>query len=229
MKAVNLDGCEGYFVTEDAKVFSNKRGSLIELIQRVEWQYYAVPLVINGHATRRHVHRLVALTYIDNPENKPWVNHKDGNKLNNNVENLEWSTRQENTDHAVETGLWKPSKGEDNGRSLLNSEQVRDIYQRLSEGESNISLAREFGVEVTTISSIKRKVNWQDITADLPEITIKHKSEKCDTDTVVEICKKLEAGEKPTPIAKALSVPVDLVYDIKRRRGFKNISIHYKW
>ena len=61
--------------------------------------YEKVNLSINKVVKTCKVHRLVALTYIKNPENKPWVNHKDGVKANNNDWNLEWSTVAENTQH----------------------------------------------------------------------------------------------------------------------------------
>lgn len=56
------------------------------------------------------VHRLVALAFIENPNNKPQVNHKDGNKLNNHVDNLEWVTHQENQQHAWDTGLYESKR-----------------------------------------------------------------------------------------------------------------------
>ena len=60
---------------------------------------------VPGYRSFTLVHRLVAETFIPNPDNKPQVNHKDGNKLNNNVENLEWATNTENHDHKISTGL----------------------------------------------------------------------------------------------------------------------------
>lgn len=73
--------------------------------------YMCVSKVFSGKKRKKYyVHRLVASTYLDNPENLPEVNHKDGNKQNNNVANLEWCTRSENRYHAYRTGLVKPSE-----------------------------------------------------------------------------------------------------------------------
>jgi hypothetical protein len=70
--------------------------------------YYKVDLYDDGIGHSKSIHRLVAEAFISNPDNKPDVNHKDGNKLNNSVENLEWVTKSENIQHAYRTGLNKP-------------------------------------------------------------------------------------------------------------------------
>lgn len=69
--------------------------------------YVYLPLCINGIKRRYFAHRLVAITFIPNPNNKPFINHINGNKQDNRVENLEWCTQQENNIHALKTGLRK--------------------------------------------------------------------------------------------------------------------------
>jgi len=229
MKQINIKGFEDYFVTEDGKVFSSKRGSIKELSQSVQRKYWAVKLWVNGERKHIHTHRLLAITFIDNPENKPFVNHKDGDKLNCCVSNLEWVTRQENVDHAVANNLLASTIGVDNGRAVLTDNQVREIYLSLMDGESAVDLAKLYGVEQTAIGGIKRRTKWKHITEDLPVIDFKPKTEKQSEDKVHEVCKMIELGIKPTPIADELNVPVDLVYDLKRRKGFNHITSLYNW
>lgn len=69
--------------------------------------YLRLSCTINGKKVRFKVHRLVAEHFVDNPDNKPQVNHKDGNKRNNAVPNLEWVTMSENAVHAIKSGLWE--------------------------------------------------------------------------------------------------------------------------
>ena len=91
------------------------------------WGYRVFQLCI-GEGKKTYLlkssHRLVAENFISNPENKKTVNHKDGNKLNNNVLNLEWATYSENTQHAYDKGLKKVPNGEEhwNTKIILDSQ-----------------------------------------------------------------------------------------------------------
>ncbi len=96
--------------------------------------YPMVGLSKQGITSRFCVHALVAKAFIPNPENKKTVNHIDGNKLNNRVDNLEWSTYQENIVHAFKTGLSKIPKGGENhmAKMVINTE-TSEIYGTLWE------------------------------------------------------------------------------------------------
>ena len=106
----------------------------------------------NGKAVCFKVHRLVAMAFIPNIENKPLVNHIDGVKTNNNVNNLEWCTAKENTDHAIRTGLLDYSK-----RSfvkVLNEDQIafiKEKYIPFCREFGSRALAKMFGVSKSTI------------------------------------------------------------------------------
>ena len=88
--------------------------------------YCYVDLRNNNKRTRFLVHRLVCFNFLGNPENKPQVNHINGIKLDNRLENLEWNTCKENINHAIQTGLNNIS-GVNNYRSKLTKEQVNNI------------------------------------------------------------------------------------------------------
>ena len=86
----------GYYITEEGVIFSLR---ILNPSQNQD-QYGRVTLRKDGKDNQKLVHRLVAETYIPNPDNKPQVNHKDRNKKNNSVSNLEWVTGRENNQHA---------------------------------------------------------------------------------------------------------------------------------
>ena len=105
-----------------------------------------------------YVHRLVAMIYIPNPDHKPQVNHKDGNKLNNHVSNLEWVTNQENRDHALQNGLH--CTGEKCPYAKLTEDNVNYIRSN-PDNLSNLQLASMFGVHKQHISDIKHYKRWK--------------------------------------------------------------------
>ena len=92
----------GYYITQTGRVYSNKRGAMIEKSLCINTVGYpSISLWYNGKQYYKTVHRLVAETYIENPDNLPQVNHIDKDRTNNNVENLEWCDNQQNSEHSL--------------------------------------------------------------------------------------------------------------------------------
>ena len=131
-----------------------------ELKQRIVNKYKAVTLFINKKRKDFKVHRLVAMCFIDNKENKPFVNHIDGNKFNNNKENLEWVTHIENVKHAMENNLMN-NKGESNPSSKLKKEDVSYIKKLYETKEySHRGLAKKFKISKTQIGRVVNNKSW---------------------------------------------------------------------
>ena len=99
---------KAYLITPEGEVINKKTGKYKKTFISNSG-YKRVTLWINGIQKKMSVHRLVAETFIPNPNNYNQVNHIDGNKTNNNAKNLEWVNRSENQKHAIEHGLRKPS------------------------------------------------------------------------------------------------------------------------
>lgn len=107
-----------YMINQEGKIYSNKtKKELTGTVYNTGYRF--VRLTTEDGKKGYAVHRLVAQTFIPNPKNLPIVNHKDGNKLNNNVNNLEWVTQSENRYHAIKTQISNLAYGKRNKQNII--------------------------------------------------------------------------------------------------------------
>lgn len=151
-----------YRVTTNGEVWRNNKGtpsSLVRTHLHPRTGYLAFTMSVHNQQKSVLLHRLVAIQYLPNPHDLPTVNHKDGNKVNCAVSNLEWSSYSANERHAFTTGL-KTALGASNNRSKLNEAQVLAI--RASALGSRETAAMH-GVSQGTINDIRSRVSWRHI------------------------------------------------------------------
>lgn len=158
MRNLDFMGFPNYAVTRCGDVINVRTGRILK--QVLCNGYLRVSL---GRVKSMNIHRIVALAFIENdsPELKIQVNHFNGDKLDNDVTNLEWVTPEENTRHAHSTGL----KQEFRNLTLrsLSSEIVHQICIRLDENIKPRFIAKEFNVDPTVVRKIKFGTHYKDI------------------------------------------------------------------
>nr|WP_301291173.1 NUMOD4 domain-containing protein [Robbsia andropogonis] len=158
-----------YEVSSNGAIRNARSGAFIAKRINSRGGYYTVFLWVDGKSVGQNVHRLVAETFIPNPDALPCVNHINGEYLDNAVQNLEWCTHKQNTGHAIHVlkrdfpAKLKCGKGMESGSHKLVDEEVRDIKKRLREGETCVSIGIRFSVSPSTISWIKRGRTWSHI------------------------------------------------------------------
>lgn len=171
-----VDGFEGRYIvnragevhsfgwTDDRGVFNKPRRMRPHVMKNGYWGVF-----LGGKKRKKglYIHRLVALAFIPNPDGKPHVNHKDGDKQNNALSNLEWCTHRENMRHAYRTGLLPAppltQPGEGCRLAKLTEEKVREIRRRVAAGETQTAVARDYAVTKGAVGHIVRRDTWTHI------------------------------------------------------------------
>lgn len=151
--------CPRWYISREGLLWSGKNSKMLSLGDNGTG-YNQVIYRSNGARKKYYVHRLVAEVFLGEIPEGMCVNHKDGDKSNNHVNNLEIVTRAENNRHAIETGLNKRWRGETHPMAKLTCLDVLEIRERVLGGERKESLAVEFGVTGATISDVHRRVSW---------------------------------------------------------------------
>lgn len=243
MKDIYIDGIKTFYsIDDEGDIINNNTGEYVYgWIGKRKYRVVSLRVDINGQSRfiKKQVHRLVAEAFIPNPENKPQVNHIDGNKLNNWASNLEWVTNKENYDHARSHGLIKTC--DSLSYATVDNATVERICELLDKGYSNIQIITSVGLPNDQhgkglITRIRTGKAWRDISNNYG--FIKTGSLKKVPDFVIhEICKCLERKMPVKYIFAIVGIANSfeyqrfkgLVYDIRTKKVHKRISDQYNF
>lgn len=132
-----------------------ERKDIIKINQVDMRGYYRIQLKKDGILKNFRIHRLIALAFIPNPGKKKCINHKDANKKNNRISNLEWCTHKENIRHAFTNKLVYRARGEKCANSTISDTQAEQIASLLWQGWGTYDIARKIGCSPQVVSKIK--------------------------------------------------------------------------
>jgi hypothetical protein len=142
---IEIEGFENYMITKEGKVWSKKSNRFLKPSVTSNG-YSLIKCVRNGKKINKYVHRLMAETFLVNPENKLTVNHINGIKTDNRIENLEWATHSENVQHSFDNGMSKSKNRK------LTIKEVNEIREKYVPWKYTLQkLADEYGVDYKTI------------------------------------------------------------------------------
>jgi hypothetical protein len=170
----DIRGFEGYYQISNhgrvrsldriipTKKFNIKRKGEVMSTSLNTKGYPHIRLCKNGKRETFRVHRLVAQTFLPNPNNDEIVNHKDSNKTNNNLDNLEWCSEMDNRQHARKI-FNDTAYGEACNLSKLTEQQVREIRANGKNGRTNEQIAKLYNVSHETIRNVLNGNSWKHI------------------------------------------------------------------
>lgn len=194
--------------------------------------YPQLTIFFDGKGYCRKIHRLVAEAFIPKEEGRDQINHKDGNKCNNHVSNLEWCTLQENVEHAWKTGLSTVRNALTGAAHKYDPKTIHEICKLLEENKlSYDEISSKLSVPKGLISEIRCGTRWKHISSQynippIPEFGGTHSI--FTEDQIRQVCELLSEDKLPQQeIANITGVSKSVVAGIKSRKAWTNISKDY--
>lgn len=239
----------GYEVTTNGDVYSTKRHFVVygksentqirdkKLRQNVDNNGYMVVSILfvrdgeKNKMSTKSVHRLVAMAFLPNPLNKPQVNHIDGDKSNNNLSNLEWSTASENVRHAYEHNLMCGRQGEDHHLAKLTNQQCIELISDILSGSSNDECAKKYNLHTRYVSLIRHKKRWKDLWSEHFNNKVAPKSKKpqynqgdeLSIEIKTEIFNRLKLDESMVVLSKIYNINRRILSKVKNKKTWMEI------
>ena len=193
--------------------------------------YFYVKLSIHNKSRAEFISRLVANAYIPNPQNKPEVNHKDGVHHNNYYKNLEWTTTQENKDHASKNDLFDAASCEDHAKALYTNSQIHECCKLMESDKYSLSeVSKMTGVCMPTIYNIRmgiayHKIGKQYIFPKVPRIS----NSKYTDEMIDKACKMKISGKSTKEISEITGIKVSTLNDVFKGRRRKKFFLKYNF
>jgi len=147
-----------YFITVDGKVFNQNDMRMKTHTDRDGYELLSLKIGNRYRTTR--VHRMIGLMFLIKEDGKDFINHIDGNKSNNHIDNLEWCDVKHNNRHALRTGL---RVGQNGGMNKLTDEQVVEVFNLRNSGLKHSYIADYFGVSRTAITLVLSRASYRHV------------------------------------------------------------------
>lgn len=228
MKNLEFLGFKDYCVDKSGRVYSIKSCMFLKP-QQQRTGYYTVALRNEFEIKTVSVHRIVAMAYIPNPDGKPQVNHKNGDKSDNNVDNLEWMTSKENVQHAHDTGL---ARGTRNPDRELSDEVAHNVCKLIRDSWRNKDIAELLGIKSQVVADIRWGKSYQEVSCEYDFSGTLPSRRKIEIPKLIKICEMLsENNPKNTLklIAETVGCSVMTVRAVKMRKSGIYISCNYNF
>lgn len=204
-----------YYISEFAEIYDLKYEKYV--MGHINKGYLRISLrTKNKKQKSYYIHVLVMCTYSSDNRKILTINHEDGCKLNNRLDNLKWMTYRDNMKHAISTGLVKD-------KSMLSEPEVHNICTMIQDGMLIKDISSKLNINKQTIYGIRSGLNWKDISSGY-SFKKRDKYIKLNSSLVTDICKDISEGIS----IKSISVKYDIKYatigSIKQKITWKHIS-----
>lgn len=225
MKNLSFVGFDKYCACSTGQIYSIRSGSYLQPVLQ-STGYMQVTLSQDGTRKNFSVHRLIAMAYMEIPEGSDIVNHKDGNKQNNKLLNLEWCTQQENVHHAILTGLRKGTRNPDRS---LDDETAHCVCKLIQDSWRNKDIAETLEISSQIVANIRFGRDYQEISCEYNFTEILPSRRKLSIEKLVGICEMLQDNKSYNEICRVYDISSATVSKVKNRKSGIYISKNYKF